>query len=204
MGQLSIYPVGAKCNVGLRPDLHVYAQVWLSQSNHTHCRYCALSSLIVPIKLYPCTYRAITVTCIHNVKLIVAIMWPHPHSSATTTIQTHPLTWSAVTPHTNFRLWTTQVLSAIVVHTYVKYVYIHVCWTCATMVAVVTLTGWVLPLPNQICYDDNDQDDNSRTNESTYYSSCDSSCCYTTNTRRTCCWWSCCLRWWWLSWCLRW
>ena len=95
------------------------------------------------------------------------------------------------------------MLYAIIVHTYVKYMYIHVYWTCASMVAVVTLTGRVLPLPNQICYDDNDQDDNSHTNKSTYHSSCNSPCCYTTNSG-TCCWWSCCLRWWWLSWCLRW
>ena len=84
--------------------------------------------------------------------------------------------------------------------------YIHVYWTCATMVAVITLTGWVLCLPNQIHYDDNDQDDENCTNKSTYHSSCNSPCIRTTtNWRGTCCWccWRLCLRWW-LSWCFRW
>ena len=74
-----------------------------------------------------------------------------------------------------------------------------------TMVAVVTLTGWVLPLPTTICYDDNTQDDESYTDKYTYHCSCNSPC-ITTSTRGTCwcCWsWSCCLRWW-LSWWLRW
>ena len=125
---------------------------------------------------------------------------------ATTTIQTHPLTWSAVVPHTNFRFWTTQAFCTIVVHMYVKYVYIHAYWTCASMVAVVTLTAWVLPPPNQICYDD--QNDNSRTNKSTNHSSCNTPCITTYRTRGICCCcWSCylsCYLSWWLSWWLRW
>ena len=98
-----------------------------------------------------------------------------------------------------------QKFSSLKVSNYTYIKYIHVRWTCATMVAVVTLTGWVRPPPTKICYDDNDQDDNSHTNKSTYHSSCNSPCWCTTNIRGTCCrcCWSCWLSWW-LSWWLRW